>query len=309
MHRIVLQKKHWINIGLPVIGIVIALLYSICEESCTYLQGSIFGVKLNYLGILFMGVLALSNLLKRNVIFLILLSFGIGAELYLIGFQIMNSVYCSYCLSFGVVIFLLFALNFERARKTFVTAALFLGFIFFFVLFQGSATPVYAADTLLPSFGNGPVKVRLYTDYFCKPCSAVEPKLEPLINDLVKKGLINIMFIDTPVHKETTLYAKYFLYILNEKKELNYALRARAILFEAAKQKITDSKKLEAFILKRGMKIKPFDVASTFGVLSSYLKQDNIKSTPTCIIDNKGKKNTFTGNNIVTALKDFFYKP
>ena len=66
MHRIVLQKKHWINIGLPVIGIVIALLYSICEDSCTYLQGSIVGVKLNYLGILFMGVLALSNLLKRN---------------------------------------------------------------------------------------------------------------------------------------------------------------------------------------------------------------------------------------------------
>jgi len=309
MRRIVLRKKHWINIGLPVIGIVIALLYSICEESCTYLQGSIFGVKLNYLGILFMGVLALSNILKRNVIFLILLSFGIGAELYLIGFQVMNSVYCSYCLSFGVIIFLLFALNFERSRKTFVTAALFLGFIFFLVLFQGAATPVYAADTLLPSFGDGPVKVRLYTDYFCKPCSALEPKLEPVISDLVKKGVINITFIDTPLHKETTLYAKYFLYILHEKKELNYALRARAVLFEAAKQKIADSKSLEAFILQKGMRLKGFDVKSTFGVLSSYLTEDNIKSTPTCIIDNKGKKERFTGNNIVTALKYFFYKP
>ena len=189
-------------------------------------------------------------------IFLILLSFGIGAELYLIGFQIMNSVYCSYCLSFGAVIVLLFALNFDRSRKTFMTAALFLGFIFFLVLFHGTATPVYAADTLLPSFGNGPVKVRLYTDYFCKPCSAVEPKLETVINDLVKQRRINITLIDTPVHKETTLYAKYFLYILNEKKELNYALRARAVLFEAAKQKIPDSKSLEAFILQKGIKIE-----------------------------------------------------
>jgi len=302
MRRIVLQKKHWINIGLFIIGIGIALLYSICEESCTYLQGSIFGVKLNYLGILFMGVLALSNLLKRNALFLMLLSLGVGAELYLMGFQIMNSVYCSYCLSFGVVIFLLFALNFERSRKAFVTAALFLGFILFLVLFHGSANPVYAADTLLSSFGNGPVNVRLYTDYFCKPCSALEPKLEPVINELVNKGRITITFIDTPVHKDTTLYAKYFLYILNEKKELNYALRARAVLFEAAKQKIIDSKRLEAFILQKGIKMKPFDVKSTFGVLSSYLNGDNIKSTPTCIIDNKGKKETFTGNNIATAL-------
>ena len=302
MRRIVLQKKHWINIGLPVIGIVIALLYSICEESCTYLQGSIFCVKLNYLGILFMGMLALSNLLKRNAIFLILLSFGIGAELYLIGFQVMNSVYCSYCLSFGVVIFLLFALNFERSRKTFVTAALFLGFIFFLFLFQGAATPVYAADTLLPSFGKGPVKVRLYTDYFCKPCSALEPKLEPVINDLVKKGIINITFVDTPVHKDTTLYAKYFLYILNEKKDFYNALRARAVLFEAAKQIINDSKSLEAFILQKGMRLKEFDVKSTFGVLSSYLTEDNIKSTPTCVIDNKGKKERFTGADIAIAL-------
>jgi hypothetical protein len=304
MRKIVIRKNHWINIGLFIVGIVIALLYSVCEESCTYLQGSLFSIKLNYLGILFMGMLALSNLLKRNVIFLILLSFGIGAELYLIGFQVMNSVYCSYCLSFGVVIFLLFALNFERSRKTFVTAALFLGFILFLVLFQGAATPVYAADTLLPFFGNGPVNVRLYTDYFCKPCSALESKLEPVINDLVKKGVITITFIDTPVHQETTLYAKYFLYILNEKKELNYALRARSVLFEAAKQKITDSKSLEAFILQKGMRLKEFDVKSTFGVLSSYLTEDNIKSTPTCIIENKGKKERFTGADIAAALNN-----
>ena len=214
----------------------------------------------------------------------------------------MNSTYCSYCLSFGLVIFLLFALNFERSSKTFVTVALFLGFMFFLVLFQGAATPAYAAETLLPSFGNGPVKVRLYTDFFCKPCSALEPKIEPVINDLVKKRVITITFVDTPVHKETTLYAKYFLYILNAEKEFNHALRARAILFEAAKQEITDSKRLEAFILQKGMRWKPFDVKTTFGVLGSYLNEDNIKSTPTCVIESKGKKERFTGADIAIAL-------
>ena len=158
------------------------------------------------------------------------------------------------------------------------------------------------AETLLPSFGNGPVNVRLYTDYFCKPCSSLEPKLEPVITDLVKKRVITITFVDTPVHKETTLYAKYFLYILNEKKEFKHALRARSILFEAAKQKITDSKRLEALILQKGMRWKPFDLTSTFGVLGSYLKEDNIKSTPTSIIEDKGKKERFTGADIATAL-------
>ena len=48
--------------------------------------------------------------------------------------------------------------------------------------------------------------------------------------------------------------------------------------------------------------MKPFDVKSTLGVLSSYLNGDNIKSTPTCIIEDKGKKERFTGPDIATAL-------
>jgi len=284
------------------VGIAIVLLYSMCEDSCAYLRGSIFGSDLTYLGIFYMGILALSNLLKRDLIFFSLLSLGIGAELYLIGFQITNSIYCYYCLSFGAVIILLFFLNFERSKKIFMTFSIVIGFILFLVLFKGTAAPVYAADTLIPSFGNGHVQVRLYTDYFCKPCNALEPKLEPVINDLVKRGVITITFIDAPVHKETTLYAKYFLYILNEKKELNYALRARAVLFEAAKQKITDSNKLEAFIKKKGIGFKPFDVKLTFGIFSSYLKEDKINKTPTCVINNRGKRENFTGSNIKGAL-------
>lgn len=250
-----------------------------------------------------MGMLILSNLLKRNLIFLFLLCFGMGAELYLIGFQITNSVYCYYCLSFGAVIFLLFLLNLERSKKIFITISVVFGLIFFSVLFKGSATPAYAEDILLPSFGNGQIKVRLYTDYFCGPCSALEPKLEPVITDLVKKGIINITFIDTPVHAQTTLYARYFLYILNKKNKFDHVLRTRAILFEAAKEKITDNRKLEDFIKKKGIRFKPFDTKPAFDVFSSYLKEDIINATPTCVIYNKGKKDKFAGLDIIKALE------
>lgn len=303
MKKILTNNKRSINITLSFIGIVIALLYGICEESCTYLHGSIFGSDIHYLGIFYMGMLILFNLLKRNLIFLYLLSFGMGAEIYLLGFQINNGVYCYYCLSFGAIIFLLFLLNFERTKKIFITFSVVFGFILFSVLFKGSATPVYAEDILLPSFGNGQITIRLYTDYFCNPCKALEPKLEPVITDLVKRGIINITFIDTPIHTQTTLYARYFLYILNENKEFDHALRARSILFEAAKEKITESEKLEAFINKKGIKIKPLDEKSTFAILSTYLKDDKINSTPTCIIKYPGgKKDSFTGLDIIKAF-------
>lgn len=132
-----------------------------------------------------------------------------------------------------------------------VTISAVLCFILFAVLFEGSTTALYAEDILLSSFGVGQIKVRLYTDYFCNPCRALEPKLEPLIATLVKKSIINIMFIDTPLHPETPLYTKYFLYILNEKHEFDYALRARVALFEAAKNHVKEKEKLEAFLKKR----------------------------------------------------------
>ena len=85
------------------------------------------------------------------------------------------------------------------------------------------------------SFGKGKTQVRLYADYFCGPCRNLEPKIEYLISDLVKRNIITIIFIDAPFHKYSSLYAKYFLYIINDKKEISHALKARSMLFEASK--------------------------------------------------------------------------
>jgi hypothetical protein len=297
------DKKKWINIILPVVGIIIVLLYMICEGSCAYLEGSLIGLPLNYLGIIYMGILLVSNLFKKLEVSLFLLSSGLGAEVQLLGFQIQNDVFCSYCLSFGAVILLLFLLNFEKSKKIFMSGSLVLGLILFSIFFKGSATPAYAEDIVIPSFGSGKIQVRLYTDYFCNPCRALEPKIEPLIIDLVEKGMITITFIDTPIHPQTTLYVKYFLYILNENKKFKHALHARSVLFEAAKEKIKDSEKLEAFIKKKGIPFKPFDPSATFKIFSESIKKDMIKATPTCVIYKDGKGETFDGRDIKSALE------
>ncbi len=297
-------KKNWLNIILPIIGIGIVILYMICKESCVYLEGSLFGLPLNYLGIMYMGTLVFSSLLRKGDVFLLLLSFGLGAELRLLGFQIHNDIYCYHCLSFGAVVFLLFLLNFEKSKKLFISASLVLGLILFTVFFKGSATPAYAEDILMPSFGNGKIQVRLYTDYFCNPCKALEPQMEPVIVDLVEENTITITFIDTPIHPQTTLYAQYFLYILNENKDFKNALHARAVLFEAAKKKIKNSEKLESFIKKKGITFKPFDTKETFNIFSACLKKDKINTTPTCIIYKDGKKDMFTGKDIIGSLKN-----
>ncbi len=303
--RMSTDKKRWINIVLSLIGIAIVILYSICEESCRYLQGSLFSIDLKYLGIFYMGMLTGLNFLKKGIIFLLFLSLGMGAELYLIGFQIKNSVYCSYCISFGAIIAVLFLLNFEWTKKVLITISLAIGFILFSFLFKGATTPVYAEDFPMPSFGNGQIKVRLYTDYFCGPCRSLESQLEDMIKDLVRKNVITTTFIDTPIHPpHTNLYAKYFLYILYEKNDFVHALRARAILFEAAKNNITGKEKLEAFLKKKGIRFKPFDIRPTLSILNSYLQGDTINATPTCVIYRGGKKDTYTGPaNIVKALR------
>ena len=74
------MKKNWLNIILPITGIAIVVLYMFCDESCAYLKGSLIGVPLEYFGIAYMGILCVSNLLKKMDISRFLLSAGLGVE-------------------------------------------------------------------------------------------------------------------------------------------------------------------------------------------------------------------------------------
>ena len=165
--------------------------------------------------------------------------------------------------------------------------------------------PAEEQNVPFPSYGSGPVEVRLYSDYFCPPCRAVEPVVEPILKDLLEKKVIRLTLVDTPFHTYTPLYARYFLYALKENNEVDHAFRVRKILIKASTNKsITTKEQIEAIFKEEGIPYAVFDVKPAFDGYNVLLKEDNIKSTPTCVIVKNGQKRSFLGGtDIINALK------
>ena len=298
------ERRGLLTRVLGVLGAGVILFYISCEDSCRYLKGSLWGIDLKYLGLFFLAVVLLLNSLKKDTLCLILLSFGLGGEIYLLGYQAINATYCPFCLAFGAVLIIMYFVNFDRTKIAHAAIGVLAGFIFFFFSFTGSLTPAYAEENFVTSFGSGPTNVRLYTDYFCGPCKAAEPEIEALLTALVYKNAIRLTFIDTPVHKETLLYARYFLYALQNDRSFLRALAIRSALFEAAEQKIATPPAMESFLTQKGLKFNPIDVTPIFKTLEHYIKEDGINSTPSCVIYGiKGKEHLIGGPGIIKALR------
>ncbi|HEX7627777.1 MAG TPA: hypothetical protein VF354_02510, partial [Candidatus Methanoperedens sp.] len=80
-----------------------------------------------------------------------------------------------------------------RLKKTLVSGLFAMILTGWIVVGSGSAQEL---NMPFPSYGTGPVEVRLYTDYFCPPCRAMEPDVEPLLRDLLKKNAIHLTLVD-----------------------------------------------------------------------------------------------------------------
>ena len=293
--------KRIANIALPLVGLGVIVFYNFCGSSCTFVKGELFGIDLKYLGLAYAALLFLLALTKRDTAHLAALSLGIGTEVNLVAFQVRSGTYCPYCLTFAAILVVLFILNFRRSRLPFMGAGVALGFLFFLLFFKGVAAPVYADEALMPIFGEGKAQVRLYTDYLCDPCSRMEPKIEPLLKDLVKKKAITLTLVDTPIHALSPLYARYFLYILSQDKRFDQILRSRAVLFAAAREKVETREKLEEYLKAHGVKFKEIDPRPTFAALSALISDDKIHSTPTCVIITNGNKGVFRGEKEITG--------
>ncbi len=249
-----------------------------------------------YYGIAFCAVLIGVNLAGYERLNTMFLSGAMGAEAYLISFQVKSGFYCPYCLAFATTLFLLFLINFSVSRKLLVIVFFVLGLLSFSLFFQGATVPVLAAtEALVPTFGAGKTQVRIYTDYFCGPCGRLEPKMERLLPKLVNSNKVTVTLIDTPIHSQTMLYARYFLYILKENKDFKYILRARGMLFEAAKSGIKEKEKLEEFLQKKKIRFRAFDTKPSYAVLNTYLAQDKIDRTPTCVIYDGDRRGVYRG--------------
>lgn len=153
------SQKHLINMILSLIAVAIIVFYSICGGSCLSLRGSILGIDLKYIGVVYMVILMSLNVLKRDLFLLILLSAGIGVETFLVGFQIRSSVFCPYCLTFGAIIVMLFLLNLDLTKKWFIVAAIVIGFIAVSLAFEGTAVPTYET---------GFIGHKIVTGYVCE---------------------------------------------------------------------------------------------------------------------------------------------
>jgi thiol:disulfide interchange protein DsbA len=307
MQRFLERNKGLATVLLALTGIGVMVAYIFCLGSCSYLKGDVLGVDLKYAGIAYMTVILILAALRQALPCLLLLAFGAGGELFLMGYQVRTGIYCPYCLVFATTVFAALFVNFERTRRGLVALIAAAGLLFFLSFFSASTTPVPVADSPAPTYGRGAVEVRIYTDYFCGPCRAEEGEVMALVTGLAEKDLIRVIFIDTPVHPETVLYADYFLSALNAKPEggLPLAVQVRAALFEAAGQEIKKKEALEDFLRQKGIPWKPFDSGPAFRIFGNYLQEDRIQSTPSCVIIGPQGKRTLRGKDeIVPALRE-----
>jgi len=163
----------------------------------------------------------------------------------------------------------------------------------------------WGQETLFPVYGAGAIQVRIYTDYFCPPCRGMEPAVEPVLRDLIKRGMVRLTLVDTPFNKYTPLYARYFLYALNAKNDFEHALLVRNTLFDAATNRhFTTKERLEEIFKGKGIPWQAFEPKPAFDRYNSLIKEDNVDATPTCVIIRAGKKEKFVGGpDIINALK------
>ena len=94
------------NIVLPLLGIGVMAYYSTCNTACTNLSGTLLGVDLKRIGIIFMLAMTIFNLIVhptiRHCVLHIrtaMLAGAMGGEVLLVRFQILHGIYCPYCLA------------------------------------------------------------------------------------------------------------------------------------------------------------------------------------------------------------------
>ncbi|HET6488186.1 MAG TPA: DsbA family protein [Syntrophales bacterium] len=183
-------------------------------------------------------------------------------------------------------------------RSAFKKAYLFLGlllpvvFCYLLITFISTAPAVDAEKGSIPSYGKGPQEVYIFSDYFCPPCQALEPKLEPVLEELYAKGSVKITFVDTPMHRETPLFAKFYLYAAATAPDYRAAVRARQVLFAlAVKENVFwMDERIEETFQKEKIAYTAFDVHTVQPELNRLISQYRIDATPSCVILSPGAK-------------------
>lgn len=145
------RKKHIITIILGTAAIGLEVYYTICADSCSYLQGTLAGIPLQYIGMAYMICLITLSLLRKSTLVFLLVSAGVGVEFYLIGFQIYYNTYCLYCLGFAAILFILYFIHYERRYLVPGLVIMAISLSLFAIFFKGSLIPTYTYTQRMPS--------------------------------------------------------------------------------------------------------------------------------------------------------------
>lgn len=169
------------------------------------------------------------------------------------------------------------------------------------------ATGPYARGqgVFFPQYGSGPVEVRIYSDYFCPPCRSMKPQMDPVLQDLLKRDIITLIWVDTPFYRHSALYARFLLYALMAKSDSDHASFVRNVLNEAASgRQVTTEAHIEALFKSKGIPYTTIEVGPVFERYNALIKEDQINATPTCVMIKAGKKEKIIGGpEIIAALK------
>jgi len=178
----------------------------------------------------------------------------------------------------------------ERVRMTYRMFSkiniVVLGLLFLIASLPGIVPLATGADpSLIPSYGKGPVELIVFTDYFCPPCMTIEGDLEPAIKKLLQQGQVKVIFVDIPGHKQTAMYAKYFLFATRGAAGHENAVQARNVLFGLSKQNLAKTEaEIEKAFQEKGVAFKPFDPKPVYGAWNLLMKKHKITDTPTCVL-------------------------
>jgi thiol:disulfide interchange protein DsbA len=311
------KYRHIVTILLALIGIGIMVYYDYCDTTCSYLKGDIFGIDLKWIGSAYMAAIIVFAAFKQMPFVRALLAAGLGVEVHLYAFQIQNNVYCPFCLAFSVMLITSFIINYEvpsawrenrrrmwlyflgevsfpmfKLNKLPLLLFSILGYLTVLLTFSGSVTPAYALDktSAIPSLGKGKYEIIMFADYFCPPCRRIDTKAEPLMKELLKTGKVKVTFVDVPFHPHTPVYAKYYLYAVNANAKAENILRIRKSLFEAAQvPRIQTEEGLVAYLKEQKISWKVLEEKSILTLMNASIKENEIKSTPTCVIKYSSK--------------------
>ncbi len=156
-----------------------------------------------------------------------------------------------------------------------------------------------------PEYGQGALELRLYSSYFCPPCGALEPQLEPFFTALQDQGNLRLILVDFPASRPDLLYIEYFLYALKAENTLARALDIKKVLFEAAgTRELLSEADLKALFADNNIAYVPFDTRVLHPRFNELLQEDQVRSTPTLVVIDEQKRQVYTGGkNILEALE------